>query len=168
MKCNLKCAQDRKKQSNKCNLRCVQDINNGNWTEWGAIWAEIIHVISIWNHNYHFRPKLHDTSFNYHFITSILKSPKYRTWSVQTFYWCSTEPVWKFIHLLGGKSKSFGNKSCKICHMILFVFIFLQFDWLFYFIFSLENLMGCFVFGVACSLAGKKGGFKAKNGAIRE
>ena len=26
----------------------------------------------------------------------------------------------------GGKSKSFGNKSCKICHMILFVFHFLQ------------------------------------------
>ena len=75
----------------KCNLRCVQDINNGNWTEWGAIWAEIIHVISIWNHNYHFRPKLHDTSFNYHFITSILKSPKYRTWSVHIFYWCCTE-----------------------------------------------------------------------------
>ena len=30
----------------------------------------------------------------------------------------------KFIHFLGGKSKSFGNKSCKICHMILFVFHF--------------------------------------------
>ena len=28
---------------------------------------------------------------------------------------------------LGGK-KRFGNKSCKICHMILFVFHFLQFD----------------------------------------
>ena len=29
---------------------------------------------SIWNHKYDFRPKLHDTKFNYHFITSILKS----------------------------------------------------------------------------------------------
>ena len=27
----------------------------------------------------------------------------------------------KFIHFLGGKNKSFGNKHCKICHMILFV-----------------------------------------------
>ena len=27
-----------------------------------------------WNHRYDFRPKLHDTKFNYHFITSILKS----------------------------------------------------------------------------------------------
>ena len=37
---------------------------------------------SICNHKYDFRPKLHDTKFNYHFITSILKShnlsPKYR------------------------------------------------------------------------------------------
>ena len=135
-----------------------QLIYNGNWTEWSAIWAEIIRVI--WNHKYDFRPKLHDTRFNYHFITSILKSPKYRTWSVQTFYWCSTEPVWKFIHLLGGKSKSFGNKSCKICHMILFVFHFpaiwlvtLNKPW---------NLIGCFVFSVASSLAGKKMRFEAK------
>ncbi len=29
---------------------------------------------SIWNHKYDFRPKLHDTKFNYHFIMSILKS----------------------------------------------------------------------------------------------
>ena len=43
---------------------------------------------------YDIRPKLHDARFNYHFITSILKSPKYRTWSLQIFHWCSTEPVW--------------------------------------------------------------------------
>ena len=29
---------------------------------------------AIWNHKYDFRPKLHDTKFNYHFITPILKS----------------------------------------------------------------------------------------------
>ena len=28
----------------------------------------------IWNHKYDFRPKLHDSKFNCHFITSILKS----------------------------------------------------------------------------------------------
>ena len=31
----------------------------------------------------------------------------------------------EFIHFLGGKNKSFGNKSCKIYYMILFVFHFL-------------------------------------------
>ena len=30
----------------------------------------------------------------------------------------------KFIHFLGGKNKSFGYDSCKICHIILFVFHF--------------------------------------------
>ena len=29
---------------------------------------------SIWNHKYDFRPKLFNTNFDYHFITSILKS----------------------------------------------------------------------------------------------
>ena len=28
----------------------------------------------IWNHKSDFGPKLHDTKFNYHFITAILKS----------------------------------------------------------------------------------------------
>ena len=66
----------------------------------------------------------------------------------------------------GGRSKSFGNKSCKICHVILFVFHFpaiwlvtLNEPW---------NLIGCFIFSVASSLAGKKMQFKAKNGAICE
>ena len=36
---------------------------------WSAVWSEIIR-----NHKYDFRPKLHDTKFNNHFITSILKS----------------------------------------------------------------------------------------------
>ena len=66
----------------------------------------------------------------------------------------------------GGGNKSFGNKSCKVCHMILFVFhipviwlVALNKPW---------NLIGCFVFSVACLLAGKKMRFKAKIGAIRE
>ena len=140
----------------------IQDIfskqsynNNGNWTEWSAIWAKIIRVI--WNHKYDFRPKLHCTRFNYHFITTIFKSPKYRTRSVQIFYWCSTELVWNYIHLFffwgGGGNKSFRNKGCKICHMILFVFHFpairlvtLYKPW---------NVIRCFVFSVASSLAGK-------------
>ena len=61
-------------------------INNGNCSEWSKIWAEIIRMISKSNehaakpqvlfHKYYFRPRLYDTRFNYHFITSILKSPK--------------------------------------------------------------------------------------------
>ena len=34
---------------------------------------------SIWNHKYDFRPKLHDTKFNYHFIASILPAIWYVT-----------------------------------------------------------------------------------------
>ena len=68
----------------------------------------------------------------------------------------------KFIHFLGGKSKSY--KSSKICHTILYHFpaiwlVTLNKPW---------NLIGCFVFSVASSLTGEKMWFKAKNGAIRE
>ena len=71
----------------------------------------------------------------------------------------------KFIHFWwggggAGGNKSFANKSCKICHMILFVFHFPEI-WLV----TLNkpwNLIGCFVFSVACSLVGKKMRFKAK------
>ena len=119
----------------------------------------------IWNHKYDFRPKLHDTRFNYHFIMSILKLPKCRTWSLQMFYWCSTEI--KFINFWGGGGdKSLGNKSSKICHTILFVYHFLAI--LLVTLNKPWNLIGCFVFSVACSLAGKKIWFKAINGVIHE
>ena len=44
--------------------------------EWSAIWSEIKRVIikSICNHKFDFRPKLHDTKCNFHFITFVLKS----------------------------------------------------------------------------------------------
>ena len=125
---------------------------------------------SFQNHKYDFRPKLLDTSFNYHFITSILKLPKYRTWSIQIFYWCSTEPVWNLIHPFiwvggGGGITVLETKVAKFA-TILFFFHFPAI-WLF----SLKkpwNLIGSVVFSVAFSLAGKKMRFKAKNGAIRE
>ena len=64
-------------------------------------------------------------------------------------YWAGLKLIfWR------GENKSFGNKSCKICHMTLVVFHFpviwlvtLNKPW---------NLIGCFVFSVASSLAGKK------------
>ena len=49
----------------------TQSIRNDNWTEWSAIWFKIVRVIAIL---YDFRPKLQDTKFNCHFITSILRS----------------------------------------------------------------------------------------------
>ena len=59
---------------------------------------------SIWNHKYDFRPKLHDTKFNYHFIASILPAIWYVTlnkvWNlfgcavlVFLFHWLGKKPV---------------------------------------------------------------------------
>ena len=153
------------------------DIYNGNWTEWSAIWAEIIRVIS----------KSNERAARVRFeITSMISDQNCTTrGSITTLL----HPFWnrpntglgqfkyfidvvlsrfeiKFIHFWGRKSDSFGIKSCKIFHMILFVFHFpaiwlvtLNKPW---------NLIGCFVFSVASSLAGKKMRFKAKYGAIRE
>ena len=69
------------------------------------------------------------------------------------------------LSILRGGDRSFGNKSCKICHIIHCLLFScnligyfkqaLKSDWLFY-------------FSVASSLAKKKMRFKAKSGAIRE
>ena len=89
-------------------------LNSGNWTEWSAIWAEIIRVISKLN-KHAVQVWFEITSMISDQNTSILKLLKYRTWSVQIYdavlSWCEI----KFIHFSVGKSKSFGNKSCKIC-----------------------------------------------------
>ena len=122
---------------------------------------------SIWNHKYDFRLKLHDTRFSYHFIKSIWNRPNTRLGQFKYFIDAVLSRLEiKFIHFWRGRNKSFGNRSCKICRMILFVFYFpaislitLKKPW---------NLTGCFVFSAASSLAGKKVRFKAKNGAIRE
>ena len=147
-------------------------INNSNWTEWNAIWAEMIRVISKSNE--------HAARVRFE-ITSMISDQICTTRDSIT---TSLHPFWnrpntglgqfkylidaglswfeiKFIHIWGGRgNRSFGNKSCKIWHMILFVFHFpaiwlvtLNKPW---------NLVGCFVFSVACSFAGKKMRFKAK------
>ena len=112
----------------------VIKINNGNWTEWSAIWAENIRVIS----------KSIERAVRVQFeITSMISDQNCTTrGSITT----SLHPFWnrpntgfgqfkyfidvvlswfeiKFIHFWG-EDKSFGNKSCKICHMILYVFHF--------------------------------------------
>ena len=154
----------------------MQYFCSEHWTEWSAIWAEIICMISKSNGC---------AAWVWLEITSKISDKNCMTWGSTTLL----HPFWnhpntgldtfkyfidavlsrseiKLIHFLEGKSKSFGNKSCKICHMILFVFHFpaiwlvtLNKPW---------NLIGCFVFSVASSLAGEKMWFKAKNGATHE
>ena len=106
------------------------EINNGNWTEWSAIWAEIIRVIS---------KSIECAARVWFEITSMISYQNCtiaRRGSITTLL----RPFWnrpntglghfkyfidaalsrfeiKFIHFLGGKSKSY--KSSKICHTIL-------------------------------------------------
>ena len=109
-------------------------VHNGNWTEWSAIWAEIIRVIS----------KSDKRAARVRFeITSMISEQNCTTRGSITIL---LHPFWnrpntglgqfkyfvdavlsrfeiKFIQFLRGKM-SFRNKSCEICHMILFVFHF--------------------------------------------
>ena len=75
-------------------MQCWAGLKLNHPYFWDFKSEQVRSASSIWNHKYDFRPKLRDTRFNYHFITCILKSPRYRTWSVQVFHWCSAEPVW--------------------------------------------------------------------------
>ena len=153
-------------------------INNGNWTEWSAIWAEIMRVISKSNeHAVRVRFEITSMISNQNCMTrgsiTTLLHPFWNhpnTGLGQFKYFINTilsRFEIKYIHFLGGKNKSFGNKSCKICHMILHVFhlpaiwsVTLNKPW---------SLIGCFVFSVASSLAGtKRCDLKQKNCAIRE
>ena len=139
-------------------------INNGNWTEWIAIWAEIISVKSqVWFQTKIARHEIQLPLYYIHFeIAQIQDLVSSNILLMQ--YWAGQKLNLSIFR--GEKSKTFGNKSCKICHIILFVFHFsaiwsvtLNKPW---------NLIGCFVFSVASSLAGKKMRFKAKNRAIHE
>ena len=102
--------------------------NNGNWTEWSAIWAEIVRVIS----------KSNELAVRVQFeITSMIADQICTTRSSITTL---LHPFWnrpnfidvvvswfevKFIHFFFfGGDKSFGNKSSRLCLMILFVFHF--------------------------------------------
>ena len=152
-------------------------VNNGNWTERSAIWAEIIRVISKSNEHaarvrFEITSMISDQNCTTRNSITTLLHPFWNhpnTGLGQFKYFIDAVLSWfeiKFIHFWRGKSESFGNKSSKICHTILFVFHFpaiwsvtLNKPW---------NLIGCFVSSVATSLAGKKMRFKAKNGAICE
>ena len=145
-----------------CILNAV--LNNGNWTEWSAIWPEIIRVIS----------KSNERTARVRFeITSMISDQNCRH-KVQLPLYCihfeiaqiqdlvsskiSLMQYWASLKLnssiFGGeKNKSFGNKGCRICHMILFVFHFPAIRLVTFY--KPWNLIGRFVFSVASSLAGK-------------
>ena len=126
-------------------------IYNGNWNEWNAIWAEITCVISKLNKGvawvrFETISMVSDQNCPTQGSVTTLLHP---FWNRQSTGLGQFNAVlsWfeiKFIHFLGGKNKTFGNKSCKICLMILIVFHFpaiwlvifqwtLKSDWLFCF-----------------------------------
>ena len=145
---------------------CIMNavLNNGNWTEWSAIWPEIIRVIS----------KSNERTARVRFeITSMISDQNCRH-KVQLPLYCihfeiaqiqdlvsskiSLMQYWASLKLnssiFGGeKNKSFGNKGCRICHMILFVFHFPAIRLVTFY--KPWNLIGRFVFSVTSSLAGK-------------
>ena len=91
-------------------------INNGNWTEWSAIWSEIMRVIS----------KSNECAAQVWFeITSMISDQNCMTpSSIATLL----HPFWN--HTI--KYKNYQNhKSCQIRQTMAFLsFIFLQCDWL--------------------------------------
>ena len=123
-------------------------------------------LVQFWNHAYDFSPNCTPLSSITTSLQPFLSRPntglgQFKCFIDAVLSWFEID----FIHFLWGKNRSFENKSCKICHRILFVFHFLA-SWLV----TLNkpwNLIGCFVV-IVSSLAGKKMRFKAKNGAIRE
>ena len=108
------------------------EVNNGNWTEWSAIWSEIIRVIS----------KSNERAARVRFeITSMISDQNCTTRSSITTL---LDPFWnRTINSLQCKHKNykildctnikfiFFEPSCQICQTMAFLsFIFLQCDWL--------------------------------------
>ena len=76
----------------KKQMKLNQLIKNGNWTEWNAIWSEIIRVIS--------RPKLHNPKFNSHnliaWIQELLEQQKLPNLPNNSLFVFHFPPVWLF------------------------------------------------------------------------
>ena len=127
------------------------EINNGNWTEWSAIWAEIIRVISksiecaarvrfeitIW-----FPTKVawHEVQLPLYYIHfEIAQIQDLVTSNISLMqYWADLKLNFFFFWGVGGGgSKSFGNKSINPCPSFSCNFIgyfqALKSDWLFCF-----------------------------------
>ena len=132
-------------------------IYNGNWTERSAIWAEIIRVISKSNRRiawvcFEIMRMISDQNCTTRGSITTLLHPFWNHPNISNIflmqYWAGLK-LNSSIFFGGGRggSKSFGDKSCKICHMIRFVFHFppiwlvtLNKPW---------NLIGFFIYSVA-------------------
>ena len=120
----------RRKPNNRVQNWNIWLVNNGNWTEWSAIWAEIICLVS----------RLNERTARVRFeITSVISDQNCTTrGSVTTLlhpFWNRSNTglssnillmqYWAGLKLnssfFGGKNNSFGNKSSKVCQMINFV-----------------------------------------------
>ena len=123
-------------------------INNGNWTEWIAIWSKIIRVISKSNE------RVARVRFE---ITSMISDQNCTPLSsIATLL----DPFWSRTIFGEKQLQSFGNSSCKILRTMTF---YLSFSWNFidYFKRTLEyDWLFCFT--VPFSLAEKTMRFKQK------
>ena len=116
-------------------------INNGNWTEWSAIWAEIIRMISKLNEHtvqvwFEITSMISDQNCTTQSSITTLLHPFWNrpnTGFGQFKYFIDAVLSWfeiKFIHFWGGKNMSLEIKVAKFATWYSLSFIFLQFDWL--------------------------------------
>ena len=116
-------------------------INNGNWTEWSAIWAEIIHMISKSNEHtvqvwFEITSMISDQNCTTQSSITTLLHPFWNrpnTGFGQFKYFIDVVLSWfeiKFIHFLGRKIRVLKTKVAKFATWYSLSFIFLQFDWL--------------------------------------
>ena len=116
-------------------------INNGNWTEWNAIWAEIIRMISKSNEHtvqvwFEITSMISDQNCTTQSSITTLLHPFWNrpnTGFGQFKYFIDVVLSWfeiKFIHFLGQKIRVLKTKVAKFATWYSLSFIFLQFDWL--------------------------------------
>ena len=116
-------------------------INNGNWTEWSAIWAEIIRMISKLNEHtvqvwFEITSMISDQNCTTQSSITTLLHPFWNhpnTGFGQFKYFIDAVLSWleiKFIHFCGEKIRILKTKVAKFATWYSLSFIFLQFDWL--------------------------------------
>ena len=119
----------------------LDTINNGNWTEWSAIWAEIIRVISKSNERtawvrFEITSMISDQNCTTRGSITTLLHPFWNhpnTGLGQFKYFIDAVLSWfeiKFIHFLGEKTRVLETKVAKFATWYSLSFIFLQLDWL--------------------------------------
>ena len=119
----------------------IHYIDNGNWTEWSAIWAEIIRVISksverAAQVRFEITSMFSDQNCTTRSSITTLLHPFWNrpnTGLGQFKYFIDAILSWfeiKFIHFLRGKVRVLETKVAKFAIRYSLSIIFLQFDWL--------------------------------------